>query len=79
MPSGKSKRGEYDGLSEREKIEARRARNTEVARENRKKWKENDAELQQLYSENEKRIARLEKMAASLSAELHRDARSSRR
>ena len=37
-------------------------RNTESGRKNRKKWRENDKEMEQLYKDNEQRILQLEEL-----------------
>lgn len=64
-------------MSEAEKKEVIRIRSVENCKKNRKKWRENDREMQELYDSNEKRIHELEKVVARFSKELARDSRSS--
>ena len=45
-------------------------RNTESGRKNRKKWRENDKEMEQLYKDNEQRILQLEGLVNQLRNEL---------
>ena len=76
MSSSKRKpadRTDLSGLSEEEKREFLKTRNTETARRNRKSWKESDAEIRELYDANEKKIRQLEKVADKLSKELKKD------
>ena len=51
----------------------RRDRNREAVRKFRKKEREEDREIESLYRSNEEKIARLEKLAEQLSAELKDD------
>lgn len=55
---------------EEERKELLRMRNVHQCRKNRKKWKERDDEMNNLYMENEARIHQLETMIDKMSAEL---------
>lgn len=55
---------------EKERSELLRLRNVHQCRKNRKKWKECDDEMNNLYVENEIRIHQLETMIDKMSAEL---------
>lgn len=57
-------------LSEAEKKEVIRIRNVQNCKKNRKKWKQSDEEIQQLYESNENRIKQLEKLVEQFSKEL---------
>lgn len=57
-------------LSEAEKKEVIRIRNVQNCKKNRKKWKQSDEEIQQLYDSNEARIKELERLVEQFSKEL---------
>lgn len=58
-------------LSDSEKRDILRKRNTQNARESRKKWKNSDYEIQRLFDSNEEKIRGLEKMVSEMTKELH--------
>lgn len=58
-------------LSDSEKRDILRKRNTQNARESRKKWKNSDYEIQRLFDSNEEKIGGLEKMVSEMTKELH--------
>lgn len=57
-------------LSETDKKEILRKRNTHNARESRKKWKISDNEIQELFDSNEQKIIGLEKLVMEMTKEL---------
>lgn len=70
MSPKQNKNINLNNLSEAEKKDILRIRNTENARNNRKRWKDNDREMEELYTSNQSRIHKLERMVDELSAEL---------
>lgn len=70
MAPKQNKNIDFNNLSEAEKKDILRMRNTENARNNRKRWRDNDREMEELYTSNQSRIYKLEKMVDELSAEL---------
>lgn len=59
-------------LSETDKKDILRKRNTQNARESRKKWKISDNEIQELFESNEQKILGLEKLVVEMTKELDR-------
>lgn len=57
-------------MSESEKRDILRKRNTQNARESRKKWKRSDNEIQELFDSNEEKIKGLEKLVMEMTKEL---------
>lgn len=70
MAPKKSSQMRWIDLSEQERKEVLRVRNMMQCRKNRKKWKECDSEMEELYHSNEKKIEQLEKLVTKLSKEL---------
>lgn len=66
-------------LSEAEKKEVLRLRNVEQCRKNRRRWKETDQDIKNLYDSNERKIEELEGMVVKLSKELSNNRPSSSR
>lgn len=58
-----------------QKKSTRRERNRDAVRRHRQKLQRDEEEMQSLYKSNEEKIARLEKMADYLSAELKKNTR----
>lgn len=60
----------WSQLSETDKKDILRKRNTHNARESRKKWKISDNEIQELFDSNEQKIIGLEKLVLEMTKEL---------
>lgn len=50
----------------------KKSKNTQTKRDSRRRWKENDKEMHDLYNSNQTRINQLERMVDELSSELTR-------
>lgn len=57
-------------ISESEKRDILRKRNTQNARESRKKWKISDNEIKELFDSNEEKIRGLEKLVLEMTKQL---------
>lgn len=69
-PKKYNKTNGSNNLSDSDRKEILKKRNTEVKRNNRQKWKQSDLEMQQLYDHNQARIMQLEQMVDGLNREL---------
>ena len=66
----RAKRQSMQHLSPAERMEERKLRNTESARRNRQRRKQDDVRMEDVYIENERKIALLERRVSQLNAEL---------
>lgn len=72
MNSSQNAKNGAKKMSEQQKRDMLRHKNTQNARRNRRRWRENDSEMQQIYDSNERKIEKLERMVVDLSDELKR-------
>lgn len=70
MPPRQNSSVKMNSLSEDKKKERIKIRNTENARRNRQRWREEDVEMVKIYEDNEKRINQLEKQVVDMTKEL---------
>lgn len=78
MPPRQNSSVKMNSLSDDKKKEKIKIRNTENARRNRQRWREEDVEMVKIYEENEKRINQLEKQVVDMTKELGHISQSSR-
>lgn len=70
MTSKESSKPRHINRTESEAKESIKVRNLNYCRKNRKKWRESDKEMEELYRANEKRIKQLEGQVEKLSKQL---------
>lgn len=69
--ASKNSKQEMSEAEKKERKETRRINNNEHCRKSRKKVKEENKEMAEIFNSNEKRLQSLEKMALKLSKELN--------